>query len=147
MAALTDLIPCEALEVGLIYSNDAQPGISRFKRGDSFHYQYPDGRPVKDEATLERIRSLAIPPAYEKVWICSSPKGHLQATGIDAKRRKQYRYHPRFREVREATKFAKLLDFAEALPTIRERVRADLGKQGMPREKVLAAVFICWNGA
>ncbi len=140
MAALIDLIPCEALEAGLIYSNDAEPGISRFKSDGSFRYEHPDGRPVKDEKTLERIRSLAIPPAYERVWICSDPNGHLQATGIDAKRRKQYRYHPRFREVREASKFAKLLEFAEMLPVIRERVKADLGKQGMPREKALAAV-------
>jgi DNA topoisomerase-1 len=140
VAALNDLIPCEALEVGLIYSNDAEPGISRFKSGDSFRYEHPDGRPVRDEKTLERIRSLAIPPAYDKVWICTHPNGHLQATGLDAKGRKQYRYHPRFREVREASKFAKLLDFAEMLPVIRKRVKTDLAKQGMPREKLLAAV-------
>lgn len=140
MTALNELIPCEALDAGLVYSKDAQPGISRVKKGDSFQYFYADGRPVKDEKTLDRIRSLAIPPAYDRVWICPDPNGHLQATGLDAKRRKQYRYHPRFREVREASKFAKLLTFAEMLPVIRERVKADLARQGMPREKALAAV-------
>ena len=129
-----------ALEAGLIYSTDAKPGIKRVRHGDGFRYLLPNGDPVEDEATLDRIRSLAIPPAYEKVWICRDPRGHLQATGIDARKRKQYRYHPRFREVRDASKFAKLLDFARMLPTIRERVDGDLSKPGMPREKVLAAV-------
>ena len=140
VAVLNELIPCDPAEAGLVYSSDAEPGISRVRAGDSFAYRYPDGRAVEDPKTLDRIRSLAIPPAYEKVWICLHENGHMQATGLDAKRRKQYRYHPRFREVREASKFAKLLDFAGLLPTIRERVKADLSKPGMPREKALAAV-------
>jgi DNA topoisomerase-1 len=140
VAAPNQLIPCEAQDAGLVYSSDAESGISRLKQGDSFRYVYSDGKPVKDPETLKRIRSLAIPPAYEKVWICANPKGHLQATGLDARRRKQYRYHPRFREVREASKFAKLPEFAELLPTIRDRVNKDLSKPGMPREKALAAV-------
>ena len=129
-----------AADAGLVYVTDAQPGIRRVKHGKGFRYLYPDGSPVEDEKNLERIRSLAIPPAYERVWICLKPNGHLQATGFDARGRKQYRYHPKFREVREEEKFCKLVDFARVLPSLRERVDADMAKSGMPREKVLAAV-------
>ncbi len=97
-------------------------------------------RPVRDPATLARIRSLAIPPAWNDVWICPSPDGHLQATGRDARGRKQYRYHPRWRALRDDTKYARMIDFARALPKIRRRTRRDLKRRGMPREKVLAAV-------
>lgn len=133
--------PAEAAaEAGLVYVSDSLPGIRRIRKGDAFHYEHPNGKPVTDEATLKRISSLAIPPAYEKVWICPKANGHLQATGVDAKKRKQYRYHPKFREVREESKFGKLIEFAGVLPTIRQRVDEDLAKPGMPREKVLAAV-------
>jgi DNA topoisomerase-1 len=129
-----------AADAGLVYVTDALPGIRRVRRGDSFHYLNPNGSPIIVASTLERIRSLAIPPAYERVWICTKANGHLQATGFDARGRKQYRYHAKFREVREEAKFTKLLDFAAVLPKIRSKVDEDLSKPGMPREKVLAAV-------
>src|SRR4026209_3030135 len=116
------------------------PGIRRKKPGKGFSYVGPDGKTIKNKAELDRIRSLAIPPAYTDVWICPSPQGHLQATGRDARRRKQYRYHPRWREVRDETKFGRVLAFSEDLPRIRRRVQSDLGKQGLSREKVLATV-------
>lgn len=103
-------------------------------------YVDPDGRRVSDEETLARIRGLAIPPAWEDVWICTDPLGHLQATGRDARGRKQYRYHPRFRQRRETAKYERLVAFAGALPAIRRRVDRDLARPGLPREKVLAAV-------
>lgn len=141
MAETQTLAPAEAAEeAGLVYVTDKLPGIRRERKGESFRYFHANGKPVQDEKSLERIRSLAIPPAYEKVWICPDPNGHLQAIGYDARGRKQYRYHPRFREVREENKFGKMLEFAEALPRIRERVDADLRKRGLPREKVLACV-------
>lgn len=129
-----------AEEAGLVYVSDKEPGIKRIKRGGGFRYVYPDGTPVRDPETLQRIRSLAIPPAYRDIWICTDPNGHLQATGLDARGRKQYRYHPKFREVREESKFSKLIEFAEVLPLIRAKVEADLSLSGMPREKALAAV-------
>ena len=99
--------PREAAEAaGLVYVNDEERGIRREKKGDAFDYFKPGGDPVKDEATLERIRKLAIPPAWTDVWICAKANGHLQATGRDARGRKQYRYHAQFREVRESTKYA-----------------------------------------
>ena len=140
MSSVAPAIAEAASEAGLVYVTDASPGIRRLRHGDSFTYVLPDGSPVKDEKTLERIRSLAIPPAYERVWVCLKANGHLQATGFDARGRKQYRYHPKFREVREEEKFCKLMDFARALPSLRERVDTDLGLTGLPREKVLAAV-------
>ena len=105
-----------------------------------WRYRAPDGAAVKDAATSERINKLAIPPAYEQVWICPNPDGHLQATGRDAKGRKQYRYHERFREVRDGTKYEHMLDFAKALPGIRARIDADMRRHGLTREKVLATV-------
>lgn len=134
------VMPEIAAEAGLIYISDAQPGITRVRKGDGFEYHDSKGARIKDEKTLERIRSLAIPPAYEKVWICARANGHLQATGVDARGRKQYRYHPKFREVREESKFQKLIDFAQVLPELRKRVDEDLARPGMPREKALAAV-------
>lgn len=124
----------------MIYVTDSMPGIRRVRHGKGFGYVCSDGSKLKDKKTLERIRSLAIPPAYERVWICANPRGHLQATGFDARGRKQYRYHPKFREVREESKFCRLIEFAHVLPDIRARVDADLALQGMPREKALAAV-------
>ena len=124
----------------LRHSSDSEPGLHRVNGAKGFAYVDANGRRVGARATLDRIRALAIPPAWTDVWICAEERGHLQATGRDAKGRKQYRYHPRWRELREADKFDHLLDFAQALPAIRERVRADLGSPGLPREKVLAAI-------
>jgi DNA topoisomerase I len=124
----------------LHYVSDALPGIRRQRQGDAFIYLAPDGEPVRAANALSWIRSLAIPPAWTDVWICADPEGHLQATGRDARGRKQYRYHPRWRTVRDAAKFDRLLAFGEALPRIRARTEADLRRPGMPREKVLAAV-------
>lgn len=124
----------------LRYVDDSGPGIQRRAHGKSFRYLKPDGTPVKEAATLGRIRSLVIPPAWTNVWICPSPDGHIQATGRDARGRKQYRYHPRFRQVRDETKYVRMLAFAKGLPKIRRRVDADLSLPGLPREKVLATV-------
>ncbi len=129
-----------AASAGLRYVTDSGPGIRRKRAGSGFTYVGPDGRRITDEKTLERIRKLAIPPAYADVWICPPPNGHLQATGRDARGRKQYRYHPKWREVRDETKYGRMVAFSEVLPKIRARVDADLGRQGLPREKVLATV-------
>jgi DNA topoisomerase I len=129
-----------AMSAGLRYVSDGEPGIRRQKRGKGFRYLSPDGSPVKDAATLERIRKLAIPPAYSDVWICLDERGHIQATGRDAKQRKQYRYHPRFREVRDSTKYHHMLEFAAALPLIRRHVDEHMRLRGLQREKVLATV-------
>jgi DNA topoisomerase-1 len=133
--------PVESAQAaGLRYVSDTQPGIRRKKSGKGFTYVGPDGKTIRDEKELARIRSLAIPPAYTDVWICPSPNGHIQATGRDARGRKQYRYHPRWREVRDETKFGRMLAFSEVLPTIRARLERDLSLPGLPREKVLATV-------
>jgi DNA topoisomerase-1 len=133
--------PVSAQVAGLRYVNDQRmPGIRRLGTMRRFRYVDRSGRTVSDRADLQRIRSLAIPPAWRDVWICADPRGHLQATGRDARGRKQYRYHPRWREVRDEVKYGRLIAFAEALPRIRARVAADLRRQGLPREKVLAAV-------
>ncbi|NNM70812.1 DNA topoisomerase IB [Enterovirga aerilata] len=133
--------PREAAEsVGLRYVSDDRPGIRRKRAGKGFSYIGVDGKPVRDEKTLERIRKLAIPPAYTEVWICPFPNGHIQATGRDAKGRKQYRYHPKFREVRDSTKYEHMLEFARGLPAIREKIAEHMKLPGMPREKVLATV-------
>ena len=131
-----------AAEAKLHYVNDGTPGLSRHPTSDekTFTYRFPDGRRVRDAATLDRIRKLAIPPAYREVWICLDPDGHLQATGKDARGRRQYRYHPRWREVRDEAKFGHMMVFAKVLPEIRRRVDADLALPGLPREKVLAAI-------
>ena len=125
---------------GLVYVCAGDPGIRRLRRGKRFSYVGPDGRRVADAATLARIASLAIPPAYEAVWICTDRLGHLQATGRDARRRKQYRYHPQWRLLRDSAKFQRMIEFGSALPRLRRRVRRDLECEGLPREKVLAAV-------
>ncbi len=127
-------------QAGLRYITDTSPGIARKRWGKSFRYFNPDGRPLKDPATLARIKSLAIPPAWTAVWICPSPNGHLQATGRDARKRKQSRYHPRWRQVRDENKYERMRIFGEALPKIRERVEQDLALPGLPREKVLATI-------
>src|SRR3954467_15498473 len=126
---------------GLQYVNDRRlPGIRRLGTPQRFRYVDPRGRTIKDRGTLERIRALAIPPAWTNVWICPDRQGHLQATGFDARGRKQYRYHPRWREVRDQVKYGRLLAFARALPAIRRRTAETLGKRGLSRERVLAAV-------
>jgi DNA topoisomerase I len=126
----------------LRYIEDTVPGIRRKRAGKSFSYTGLDGKPIRDEPTLARIRALAIPPAYTDVWISPDAATHLQATGRDAKGRKQYRYHPRWRERREQTKFDRLLAFGQALPRIRQRADEDLRRHGLPREKVLAAIVL-----
>ena len=125
---------------GLRYVDDGEPGFSRRRAGRGFAYRDARGRPLRSPRQLERIRTLAIPPAYTDVWICADPRGHLQATGRDARGRKQYRYHPRWREQRDLGKFERMLAFAAALPALRRRVRADLARPGLPRERVLAIV-------
>src|SRR6476469_713273 len=129
-----------ALAAGLRYVSDTSPGIRRRGAGRGFTYLTPDGRPLRDKVTLARIKSLAIPPAYTDVWICPIPNGHLQATGRDARGRKQYRYHHRWREVRDETKFGRMVAFSETLPRLRRRVDADLARPGIQKVKVLAAV-------
>ena len=129
-----------AQAAGLRYVSDRAPGIRRRRTGKAFRYLAPDGAAVTDAPTLRRIRALAIPPAWKDVWICASADGHLQATGRDARGRKQYRYHRRWRDVRDETKYGRMIAFAAALPAIRRRVARDLAKPGLPREKVLAAL-------
>ena len=133
--------PRDAAEsAGLVYVTDAKPGIIRRRAGRGWGYTDAKGNRIKDRARIDALNSLAIPPAYTDVWICPKPDGHLQATGRDAKGRKQYRYHPRFREVRDGTKYEHMIDFAHALPTIRARVDADMRVRGLTRQKVLATV-------
>jgi DNA topoisomerase-1 len=129
-----------AAAAGLRYVTDNRPGIRRRPSGSAFRYVSPDGSAIRDRATLGRIRSLAIPPAWRDVWICPRDDGHLQATGRDARGRKQYRYHVRWREARDETKYGRVTAFARALPRIRRRTRQDLARPGLPREKVLATV-------
>ena len=129
-----------AASAGLRYTPDGGPGITRRKVGKGWSYRGPDGEPVRDEETLARIKALAIPPAYTEVWINPDPQGHIQATGRDLKGRKQYRYHPRWNEVRGETKFGRMISFGEALPAVRARVEADMKRPGMPREKTVATV-------
>jgi DNA topoisomerase I len=133
--------PAEAArEAGLAYTTDDAPGIRRIRSGKRFEYLDPDGSPVRDAEVLARIRSLAIPPAWVDVWITTRPRGHLQVTGRDARGRKQHRYHPRWREVRDENKFERMTGFGRALPRIRGRVARDLRRDGLPKEKVVATI-------
>ncbi len=129
-----------AITGGLRYVHDDDPGYGRRRSGRGFTYLDTHGRPITSAAKVERIKALAIPPAWADVWICPSEHGHLQATGRDAKGRKQYRYHPEWRAVQEEMKFDRLIDFGEALPAIRERMDHDLARRGLPRDKVIATV-------
>ena len=139
--AATPVDPVEsARAAGLRYVSDVSPGIRREMGPLGWKFTAADGTTLADEDTLERIRKLAIPPAWTDVWICPSPKGHLQATGRDARGRKQYRYHARWREVRDETKYDRMVAFGEALPKIRAKTERDLALPGLPREKVLATV-------
>jgi DNA topoisomerase-1 len=124
----------------LKYVNDKAPGISRVKRGDTFIYLY-DGKPLKDAEELERIKKLAIPPAWTHVWICADSSGHIQATGMDLRNRKQYRYHPLWHTVRNATKFHHLYEFGKLLPSLRLKIEEDLAKKEIGEEKVIATVI------
>jgi DNA topoisomerase IB len=130
----------EIRSVGLVYVSDLQPGLTRVRRGKGFVYYNHVGRRVTHPRELARIRKLAIPPAYTKVWICTHPRGHLQACGRDARGRKQYRYHPDWRRLRDHGKFDRLVAFGKALPMLRRRVRRDLALPGLPCDKVLALV-------
>ena len=130
-----------AERAGLVYVSDAIPGYRRLRVGQRFRYRLPDGRWLKARRELQRITQLAIPPAYEEVWICMDPRGHVQATGRDARGRKQYRYHPEWRSVRDDAKFDRMTTFAEALPRLRRRLARDLALSGLPRQKVLAVVI------
>jgi DNA topoisomerase-1 len=135
------LDPRDAAEsAGLTYVNDDEPGLRRRRAGKGFIYLDRKGNRVRDEKTLTRIKSLAIPPAYTDVWICPRASGHIQATGRDAKGRKQYRYHPKWREVRDSAKYEHVMEFAKALPALRERIAGDMAKRGLSRDKVLATV-------
>lgn len=143
-AAETAIPPASAEAIAscdeLRYSTDTEPGITRRRAGAGFFYLAPNGRRVSDRATLERIRKLATPPAYRNVWICRDAQGHLQVTGIDARGRKQYRYHAQWRSVRDTHKFERMFAFGRALPRIHRRVAREMKLPGMPREKVLATV-------
>jgi DNA topoisomerase I len=130
-----------ATAVELVYVSDQAPGISRRRAGHGWCYREPDGKIIRDATTLARIRSLAIPPAYRDIWICPDPNGHIQASGRDARGRKQYRYHPAWRVFRDAEKFARSAIFMRALPQLREQVNRDLARHGLPREKVLATII------
>ncbi len=125
---------------GLTYVNDDAPGLRRTRAGNGFVYLLPSGKRLRDEAAIARIRKLAIPPAYTKVWICPKANGHIQATGRDARGRKQYRYHPRWREQRDAAKYERLAAFGKKLPLLRRQINQDLRLDGLPRRKVVAAV-------
>jgi DNA topoisomerase I len=127
-------------EEGLRYVSDARPGYTRRRTGTSFSYWDADGNRITNKDIIRRIKSIGIPPAYENVWICPAANGHIQATGYDARGRKQYRYHPKWRELRDQDKYGHILQFAAALPQLRRRVASDLKRKGLPREKVLATV-------
>jgi DNA topoisomerase I len=129
-----------AQSAGLRYVTDRTPGIRRLGKGKGFRYVTAEGRTVRNPRELERLRSLAIPPAWRDVWICPDPRGHLQATGRDARGRKQHRYHPRWRTVRDEAKYDRILDFAAELPRLRRRTAADVAARGLSRRKVVAAV-------
>ena len=129
-----------AENAGLRYVTDDDPGITRRKAGRGFAYHSPRGEVIRDAETLDRIRKLAVPPAWTEVWICPRADGHIQATGRDARGRKQYRYHPKWHEIRDETKYERLIEFAENLPTIRARIEEDMKLRGLTREKVLATV-------
>jgi len=129
-----------AASAGLVYVSDTEPGIRRIRQRRQFVYRGPNQKPLTNGRELKRIASLAIPPAYEDVWICSNPRGHIQATGRDARRRKQYRYHPEWRSIRDGAKFERMVEFGDALPKLRSRLRRDLAQAGLPREKVLAVI-------
>lgn len=131
---------CPTLPPDLHYVDDTQPGIRRRIVRGKFAYFDPQGERIRDQDEIDRINKLVIPPAYRDVWICADPQGHLQATGRDARGRKQYRYHPRWREIRDADKYDRMLEFGQALPRLRAQIETHLALRGLPREKAVAAV-------
>ncbi len=139
VGSVTEAIELSAA-VGLVYVSDSDAGFRRLRRGERFAYLGTDDRTLRDAKTLQRIASLAIPPAYEHVWICATARGHLQATGYDVRGRKQYRYHPEWRMARDGAKFDRMIAFGEALPRLRRHLSRDLALPGLPRDKVLAVV-------
>ena len=130
----------DAMKAGLEYVNDGEPGFRRRRRGKGFAYLDSNGKSLRDPYALVRIRSLAIPPAWADVWICASENGHLQATGRDARGRKQYRYHPDFTAIRDSVKYERLVAFAKVLPAMRDKIAVHMALAGLPREKVLATI-------
>ena len=138
---MPDTLPPDALPADLHYVDDTAPGITRKKLRGKFCYFDPLGQRITDAAEIQRINALAVPPAYTDVWICTDPRGHLQATGRDARGRKQYRYHARWREVRDADKYSRMLEFGRALPRLRKRLEEILATPGFSRDKVLATVI------
>lgn len=140
MAIITPDPEISAKEASLRYVHVDRPGITRHRAGKGFFYRDAHGKRITDEQSIDRIRTLAIPPAWEDVWICPSANGHIQATGRDIRNRKQYRYHPKWREARDDTKYEHMMAFGRALPAIRDRVEADLRRHGLPKEKVLATI-------
>ena len=138
---MPDTLPPDALPADLHYVDDTAPGISRKKLRGKFCYFDPQGQRITDAAEIQRINALAVPPAYTDVWICTDPRGHLQATGRDARGRKQYRYHPRWREVRDADKYSRMLEFGRTLPRLRKRLEQILATPGFSRDKVMATVI------
>ncbi|KQQ62352.1 DNA topoisomerase [Pseudomonas sp. Leaf127] len=139
---MPDAIAAEQLPSDLHYVDDSQPGFSRKILRGKFAYFDLDGQHIRDQAEIERINALVIPPAYTDVWICADPRGHLQATGRDARGRKQYRYHPRWREIRDQDKYTRMMAFGSALPKVRKQLEAQMGVPGMGRDKVIAAVVM-----
>lgn len=139
LASVTEAIELSAA-VGLVYVSDSEPGIKRVRKGERFAYLGTDDKSLRDAKTLQRIASLAIPPAYKDVWICTHDRGHLQATGHDVRGRKQYRYHAEWRTARDSAKFERMIAFGDALPRLRRRIARDLALTGLPRDKVLAVV-------
>lgn len=127
-------------DAGLVYVNDQKPGITRKKKGDHFIFFAPDGKKITDPQEIKRIRALAIPPAYTDVWICPKQNGHLQATGRDARGRKQYRYHARWKEISDETKYNRMIAFAQVLPRLRKSLNRDMALPGLPKEKLLATI-------
>jgi DNA topoisomerase-1 len=140
MVSIAEPAPHAAKSAGLRYVTCAEPGILRVRRGKGFVYLLPNGKRLRQKSELERVRKLALPPAWRDVWICQDPRGHLLATGIDARGRKQYRYHPRWRMVRDEAKYGDLLAFAETLPRLRRRLSHDLARSTLDRDKVLATL-------
>ncbi|WP_263145675.1 DNA topoisomerase IB [Pseudomonas sp. RIT-PI-AD] len=136
----TGTLLCPTLPADLVYVDDSRPGIRRRLLRGKFAYFDEHNQRIRDEETIKRINKLVIPPAYTDVWICNDPKGHLQATGRDAKGRKQYRYHERWREIRDANKYERLLEFGRTLPKLRAKIEADLNKRDLGRAKVMATV-------
>ena len=143
--AIEDVVPpsvVSAEEAGLRFVADDEPGISRHRSGNSFRYKSSSGAVLRDERTLARIRNLVIPPAWTDVWICARADGHIQATGRDARGRKQYRYHPDWTRVRDEAKFDRLIEFGKTLPKVRRTISRHMGEAGLSRRKVLAGQLL-----